>query len=162
MFTLVFWKATFERALATALVVFLGAYGADTAQWLQVDHLHTAEFAGLTFLLTVAKCLIAAALSDGTPSFGSSETLNVGPSALDKAVDDILTKIENYLPDLVKYHVAIANPPAPTVTAAPIPAAPVIPPSTDIAAQAVESPSTALPDSEGGPASSTLGRHAAV
>lgn len=77
IFTLAFWKATFERAIGTAGEVFLAAYGVDTAGWLGIDHLHTLEITGIAFGLAVVKCVTVAAISDGTPSFGNVETFKV-------------------------------------------------------------------------------------
>ena len=105
MFTVNFWKATFERSLGTAAAVFLSAYSVDTAGWLSVDHLHTLEISGIAFGLTVLKCIVVATLSDGTPSFGNVETFNTASA-----------KSEPVVPA-----VALAPAPVPQAPAAPAP-----------------------------------------
>lgn len=79
IFTLLFWKATFERSLGTAGSIFLSLYGVDAASWLHVDKTTTLQITGIAFVLTVIKCIVVATISDGTPSFGNVETYNVPP-----------------------------------------------------------------------------------
>lgn len=72
MFTITFWKATAERAIATFLQVFVASIGVGAAIN-EVDWLTIASIAGVATLLSVAKSVIANAITGEGPSVISSE-----------------------------------------------------------------------------------------
>jgi hypothetical protein len=73
MFTLVFWRATAERALSTAAQAALLILGADQINVVSVDWLTVAGFAAGGAALTVIKAL-AFGGRDGNPSATNAET----------------------------------------------------------------------------------------
>lgn len=76
MFTLAFWKATFERSISTAAQAALLALGADQINAISADWTVIAGFAAGGFILTVLKSLGAGA-KDGNPSAVNAETLTI-------------------------------------------------------------------------------------
>lgn len=76
MYTTEFWKATFERALATIAQTALGVWAASEVTGLdQIDLAATLSAAGFAGLASVLKGVIAAT-TGGTPGpgFGDAET----------------------------------------------------------------------------------------
>jgi hypothetical protein len=69
-----FWKATTERAIATAAQVAVLVIGADMANVIAVDWAEVGGFAAGGAVLAVLKALAAGA-GDGNPSVGNQETL---------------------------------------------------------------------------------------
>lgn len=70
MFTLIFWKRTAERSIATAAQAVLASWGVDLIGILDVDWAATGSFAGLAFLAAVLKAVIASQVNDPeSPSF---------------------------------------------------------------------------------------------
>lgn len=76
MFTLIFWKATAERAISTAAQSALLVLGADQINVVSVEWPAVLGFAAGGAVLTVLKSLIVGA-SDGNPSTINAETLAI-------------------------------------------------------------------------------------
>lgn len=81
MFTLVFWKAAFERAFSTVAQTAVLLIGADMANWMTLDYLQIVAMSAIGGGLSILKAIAAAGLSDGSPSIGNVESL--------KAVDSV-------------------------------------------------------------------------
>lgn len=80
MFTLAFWRATFERAMSTASQAALLAIGTDVVEAMQVDAFHLdfarlGSYAAGGALLSVLKGIAAVKLGSSGPGFGTAETL---------------------------------------------------------------------------------------
>lgn len=71
MFTLIFWKRTAERAIATAAETVLAVITVDgVVQSINLDVLHVASIAGLAALAAVLKGLVASQTGNAeSPSF---------------------------------------------------------------------------------------------
>lgn len=71
MYSILFWKAVFERSVATFLEFALVLVPANF--WvLEIDWYAIAIFCVLGFIVTFAKCLLAA-INSGSPSVGNIE-----------------------------------------------------------------------------------------
>jgi len=76
MFTLVFWRAVFERGVKTAAQAVVLAIAGDVAfNALTADWLTLAGFAAGGFVVSVLTSIASAALTDGNPSLGNVEVL---------------------------------------------------------------------------------------
>lgn len=75
MFTLAFWKATFERAVKTFAQVAAGLLTGNGLGILTVDWVQVGSIAGLGLVLSVLTSIATGALSDGSPSAGNVEAL---------------------------------------------------------------------------------------
>lgn len=75
MFTLTFWKATLERTIGTFAATVLGLAGTDTIGMLSLDWVQIGQASAIIAGLTVLKCLVVAAGSDGSPSATNVEAL---------------------------------------------------------------------------------------
>lgn len=75
MFTLTFWKATLERTVGTFAATVLGLAGTDTIGMLSLDWVQIAQASAIIAGLTMLKCLVVAAGSDGSPSATNVEAL---------------------------------------------------------------------------------------
>lgn len=75
MFTLTFWKATLERTIGTFAATVLGLAGTDTIGMLTLNWVQIVEASAIIAGLTVLKCLVVAAGTDGSPSATNVETL---------------------------------------------------------------------------------------
>lgn len=75
MFTLTFWKATLERTVGTFAATVLGLAGTDTIGMLSLDWVQIAQASAIIAGLTVLKCLVVAAGTDGSPSATNVEAL---------------------------------------------------------------------------------------
>lgn len=73
MFTLIFWKKTAERAIATAAEAALAVITVDgVVESIELDVAHIASIAGLSALAAVLKGLVASSTGDSqSPSFVS-------------------------------------------------------------------------------------------
>ena len=69
-----FWKATAERAIATAAQSALAALGTDLVGVLDMDAVGILSLAGGGAVLSILKS-IAATAATGSPSIGGGETL---------------------------------------------------------------------------------------
>ena len=69
-----FWKATAERAIATAAQSALAALGTDLVGVLNIDAVAVLSLAGGGAILSILKS-IAATAATGSPSIGGGETL---------------------------------------------------------------------------------------
>ena len=69
-----FWKATAERAIATAAQSALAALGTDLVGVLDMDAVAVLSLAGGGAVLSILKS-IAATAATGSPSIGGGETL---------------------------------------------------------------------------------------
>ena len=69
-----FWKATAERAIATAAQSALAALGTDLVGVLDMDAVAVLSLAGGGAVLSILKS-IAATAATGSPSLGGGETL---------------------------------------------------------------------------------------
>lgn len=76
MFTLTFWKATLERTIGTFAATILGLAGTDTVGLLHLNWVEIGSASLIVAGLTVLKCLVVAAGTDGSPSAANVETLN--------------------------------------------------------------------------------------
>lgn len=76
MFTLIFWKATAERAISTAAQSALLVLGADQINVVSVEWPAVLGFAAGGAVLTVLKSLLVGA-SDGNPSTINAEKLAI-------------------------------------------------------------------------------------
>ena len=74
IWTAQFWKATTERAIATAAQSALAALGTDLVGVLDMDAVAVLSLAGGGAVLSVLKS-IAATAATGSPSIGGGETL---------------------------------------------------------------------------------------
>lgn len=77
MWTLRFWQSVFERAIKTfcqaAAALLLGdGMGITDVNWLSV-----ASIAGLAFVISVLTSIGSAGLTDGNPSLGSVERVDL-------------------------------------------------------------------------------------
>ena len=72
-----FWKATTERAIATAAQSAIAALGTDLIGVLDMDAMAVLSLAGGGAILSILKS-IAATAATGSPSIGGGETLD-GP-----------------------------------------------------------------------------------
>lgn len=75
MFTLIFWKATLERAIKTAAQSALLAIGADQINALAVSWPEVGGFAAGGFVLSVLTSVASSALTGDGPSMTNSEHL---------------------------------------------------------------------------------------
>lgn len=76
MFTLVFWRAVFERGVKTAAQAVVLAITGDVAfNALTADWLTLGGFAAGGLVISVLTSLASAALTDGNPSIGDAEKL---------------------------------------------------------------------------------------
>jgi len=76
MFTLLFWKALFERGVKTAAQAVVLAITGDVAfNALNADWLTLFGFAAGGFVLSALTTLATGALTDGNPSIGDAEVL---------------------------------------------------------------------------------------
>lgn len=74
IWTAVFWKATAERAIATAAQSAIAALGTDLIGVLDMDAMAVLSLAGGGAILSILKS-IAATAATGSPSMGGGETL---------------------------------------------------------------------------------------
>ena len=74
IWTAQFWKATAERAIATAAQSALAALGTDLMGVLDMDAVAILSLAGGGAVLSILKS-IAATAATGSPSLGGGETL---------------------------------------------------------------------------------------
>ena len=74
IWTAQFWKATAERAIATAAQSALAALGTDLVGVLNIDAVAVLSLAGGGAILSILKS-IAATAATGSPSIGGGETL---------------------------------------------------------------------------------------
>ena len=74
IWTAVFWKATAERAIATAAQSTIAALGTDLIGVLDMDAMAVLSLAGGGAVLSILKS-IAATAATGSPSAGGGETL---------------------------------------------------------------------------------------
>lgn len=74
IWTAQFWKATAERAIATAAQSALAALGTDLVGVLDIDAVAVLSLAGGGAVLSILKS-IAATAATGSPSIGGGETL---------------------------------------------------------------------------------------
>lgn len=74
IWTAQFWKATAERAIATAAQSALAALGTDLVGVLDMDAVAVLSLAGGGAVLSILKS-IAATAATGSPSIGGGETL---------------------------------------------------------------------------------------
>jgi hypothetical protein len=72
-----FWKATTERAIATAAQSAIAALGTDLIGVLDMDAMAVLSLAGGGAILSILKS-VAATAATGSPSIGGGETLD-GP-----------------------------------------------------------------------------------
>lgn len=70
-----FWKATAERAIATAAQSALAALGTDLIGVLDIDAVAVLSLAGGGAVLSILKS-VAATAATGSPSIGGGETLD--------------------------------------------------------------------------------------
>lgn len=77
MFTLIFWKAAFERAISTFAQAVLGIVGVDVLGFASLEWPAILIGSLIAAGLSILKSLAAGAQSDGTPSFSSAEVLRV-------------------------------------------------------------------------------------
>lgn len=75
MFTVLFWKATFERAVSTAAEFALVLLGTDMLGYLEVDWYKLLIVSLVGGLTAVLKALATAGATDGAPSIGNVEKL---------------------------------------------------------------------------------------
>lgn len=75
IWTAQFWKATAERAIATAAQSALAALGTDVVGVLDMDAVAVLSLAGGGAVLSILKS-IAATAATGSPSIGGGETLD--------------------------------------------------------------------------------------
>ena len=75
MFTLMFWKATFERGLSTAAQTAAALVSAAGLGLLDVDWAMVGQVSGLSAVYAVLKALAAARIGSSGPGFGSAEVL---------------------------------------------------------------------------------------
>ena len=74
IWTAVFWKATAERAIATAAQSAIAALGTDLIGVLDMDAMAVLSLAGGGAILSILKS-VAATAATGSPSVGGGETL---------------------------------------------------------------------------------------
>ena len=74
-----FWKATAERAIATAAQSAVAALGTDLIGVLDIDAVAVLSLAGGGAVLSILKS-IAATAATGSPSIGGGETLDGKPN----------------------------------------------------------------------------------
>lgn len=77
MFTWVFWKAAFERAVSTGAQFLVGLAGGDALGWYALDWGQIFIASAIGAGLSVAKSLATAAATDGSPSLTNAEKLNL-------------------------------------------------------------------------------------
>lgn len=78
MFTVLFWKAAFERAISTFAQVAVLLIGADMANWLTLNWLEVGQLALIGGGLSILKGIAAGAVShNNSPSIGNVEKLPV-------------------------------------------------------------------------------------
>jgi hypothetical protein len=75
MFTLLFWKATLERIVVTAAQALAALLITDGFDITDLGAAQTWSVVGLAALLSLLKCVIAGASSNGSPSLTSAEVL---------------------------------------------------------------------------------------
>lgn len=75
IWTAQFWKATAERAIATAAQSALAALGTDLIGVLDIDAVAVLSLAGGGAALSILKSIAATAVT-GSPSAGGGETLD--------------------------------------------------------------------------------------
>lgn len=79
MFTILFWRALFERGVKTgAQAVALAITGDVVFNAFQADWVNLAGVAAGGFVLSALTSLATAALTDGNPSVGDAEVLANG------------------------------------------------------------------------------------
>ena len=76
MFTLIFWKASFERAVSTSAQTLGTLAGMEALQWIHLDWAAIFIAAGIAGGLSIAKSLAVAGTTDGNPSVASVERLS--------------------------------------------------------------------------------------
>lgn len=76
MFTVLFWKAVFERAVSTAAQILVTLAGSDALGWVNLDWGQIFVASGIAAGLSVAKSLIVSSATDGGPSVGNVEKLS--------------------------------------------------------------------------------------
>ena len=74
MWSLVFWKAAFERAISTGAQFALTLMGTDLTGYLNLEWEKIAVISAVGIVFSLLKSL-AASGSDGTPSIGNFEKL---------------------------------------------------------------------------------------
>ena len=74
IWTAQFWKATTERAIATAAQSAIAALGTDLIGVLDMDAMAVLSLAGGGAILSILKS-VAATAATGSPSMGGGETL---------------------------------------------------------------------------------------
>ena len=75
MFTIAFWKATFERAVKTFAQVLASLLTGATIGILDVDWGQSLSIAGLAFVASALTSIATGAVTDGSPSAGNVEVL---------------------------------------------------------------------------------------
>ena len=75
MFTLMFWKASLERVVVTAAQALAALLITDGFDITDLGTGPTWSVVGLAALLSLLKCIIAGASSNGSPSLTNAETL---------------------------------------------------------------------------------------
>lgn len=75
MFTLVFLKATLERAVKTAAQSAISVLAVDQIGLLNVDWAGVGSVAGLAAVVSVLTSIATGAVTDGSPSAVKAETL---------------------------------------------------------------------------------------
>lgn len=79
MFTVLFWRAVFERGVKTAAQAVVLAITSDLAfNALTADWVTLLGFAAGGFVLSALTSIATAALTDGSPSLSTAETLANG------------------------------------------------------------------------------------
>lgn len=79
MFTLLFWKATAERAVKTAAQSAAALLVGDGIGLLTVDWAAVGSIAGLAAVVSVLTSVGSGAVTDGSPSAVSAEKLTADP-----------------------------------------------------------------------------------
>ena len=75
MFTLAFWKATFERGVKTLAQSAAALLVGDGLGLLTVDWVTVGSVAGLAAVISVLTSIGTGAITDGSPSASTAETL---------------------------------------------------------------------------------------
>ncbi|MBP3044900.1 holin [Arthrobacter jiangjiafuii] len=77
MFTLAFWKATFERGIKTLAQSAAALLVGDGLGLLTVDWVTVGSVAGLAAVISVLTSIGTGAITDGSPSASTAETLSI-------------------------------------------------------------------------------------
>lgn len=80
MFTLMFWRATFERAVSTAAQAAVALVSAAGLGILDVDWAKVGSVSALAGVAAVVKALAAAGFGSSGPGFGNAEVLSPDPA----------------------------------------------------------------------------------